>query len=99
MACLLYRKGDAHEVRGVKCIRQKFEADEIAAQLQNGWVTTPQQTLETKDLPEEVTPEPELKNVDELKNPEIRELAAELGIENSEVARIETLKKAIKDAT
>jgi hypothetical protein len=104
MACLLYKKGDTHTVRGVKCIRQKFEAHEIPAQLQNGWVTTPQKTLKTDDgqplpEPEEVTPEPEIINVGELKNPEIRELAAELGIENAEIARIETLKKAIIDAT
>lgn len=42
MACRLYRKGDTHEVRGIKCEAQKFEAHEVPVQLKNGWFTTPQ---------------------------------------------------------
>lgn len=49
MACLLYRKGDEHTVRGVKCLRQKFEAHEIATQLKNGWFTTPGGAYEKKN--------------------------------------------------
>ena len=82
----LYRKGDAHIVRGVKCERKVFHVDELEMRLDEGWVKSP-----TDPLGEAHTTK--LKE-----NQMIREAAKRSGIESWETARIATLKAELEDA-
>lgn len=41
MAVMLYKKGDSHEIRGVKCEMQKFSVSSLESALASGWVTDP----------------------------------------------------------
>ena len=83
MAIQLYKAGDTHEVRGVKCEVGNFDIGELDTQLKNGWVANEQDLIE-ESTAEEVNP--------------VRQAAKEKGIEGWETKRLNTLQAAIDAA-
>ena len=45
----LYRKGNTHVIRGVKCEMGRFETKRLQGCLNSGWVTNPQDLLEVEE--------------------------------------------------
>ena len=52
----LYRKGNTHVIRGVKCEMGRFETKRLQGCLNSGWVTNPQDLLEVEEVVEVVEP-------------------------------------------
>ena len=50
----LYRKGNTHVIRGVKCEMGRFETKRLQGCLNSGWVTNPQDLLEVEEVVEVV---------------------------------------------
>jgi len=50
----LYRKGNTHVIRGVKCEMGRFETKRLQGCLNSGWVTNPQDLLEVEKVVEVV---------------------------------------------
>lgn len=46
MAILLYKKGEEHEVRGIKCTIGRFPVKQLQNCLDAGWKQTPEETQE-----------------------------------------------------
>ena len=49
MAVMLYKKGDKHEIRGIKCEMKRFPIAHMHTALKAGFVTDPKQ-LEPKKV-------------------------------------------------
>ncbi len=47
MAVILYKRGDTHEVRGIKCEAKRFSVNSLKSALSQGWVTRPEDTVAT----------------------------------------------------
>ena len=88
---MLYREGNALQIRGIACDYTKTKPKELSQRLAEGW------RLSVDELYPEPEPEPELEDIFEvvdvqLSNKEIREKAEAAGIEDFATARINTLK-------
>ena len=86
---MLYREGNALQIRGIACDYIKTKPKELSQRLAEGW------RLSVDELYPE--PEPEDEDIFEvvdvqLSNKEIREKAEAAGIEDFATARINTLK-------
>jgi len=49
MGIALYKPGDTHEIRGVKCTMEVFEIWQLDSCLKDGWKKNPQDTLEVEN--------------------------------------------------
>jgi len=49
---MLYRKGNTHVIRGVKCDIGRFENSRLQAFLNIGWVIDPQELVEVEEVVE-----------------------------------------------
>ena len=103
MVCILYKEGNTHTNRGVKCEAGRFPVNRVKALLEAGWVTDPRTLYGENDVSEEKEPEAEIKttvqNTDEAskaKSPkEIRAAAKEAGILGYAKLRITTLREKL----
>lgn len=85
MKIALYRAGDTHTVRGIKCEVCRCEFLVMEDRLKEGWVKDPKElcaVAEAEDKPEETEP----KQIDP-----IRQAAKDAGIDGWEKKRIKTL--------
>ena len=51
MAVMLYKKGDKHEIRGVKCEMKRFPIAHMQTALKAGFVTDPKELIQKKAKP------------------------------------------------
>ena len=59
MSTLVYRDGDTHTVRGVKCEQERIEPADVRRYLQAGWRLTPAAVVDAVVvLPEEIVVDP-----------------------------------------
>ena len=106
MGVVLYREGNTHVNRGIKCEACVFPVDRMQANLNAGWVTDPRKLYEvnnaiSEDEQVESQESSEASNQEEgneisdkkvLSSKEVREHAKLAGVENWDTARIKTLK-------
>jgi len=85
MAIQLYKAGDTHEVRGIKCEVRNFTNQEYGYWLENGWY------LDPKDIPLESVEEAKEEVEEEKELHPVRLAAKDAGIDGYEKKRIKTL--------
>ncbi len=90
MAIQLYKAGDSHEVRGIKCEVANFKPAELEARLAEGWAKSPED-IGNGDKQEEIKEAEEELFEEEIDPAEVRERAKVAGIEGWEKKRIKTL--------
>ena len=90
MSVALYREGDTHTVRGVRCEMTRCDHNEVQAHLDAGW----SYSVPGEDAPEEDSGDTEIEG---LSLPALRELAREAGIENCERLKTAGLRKALNE--
>jgi hypothetical protein len=111
MACILYKEGNSHTNRGVKCEAGRFPVNRVKALLEAGWVTDPRQLYEVEDAisedEQDQTESSESSEVQDqakgdqipdqkvLSSKEVREQAKLAGVEGWDTARIKTLKEKL----
>ena len=99
MAIQLYREGDTHEIKGIKCELSNFPIHQLDARLKEGWVKSPEDISNGKNDNEKDSEEKESEKIrtSEKGAPDIRALAKEAGIEGWDTKRIKTLEAALND--
>lgn len=79
----LYKDGDSHTVRGVKCQLKQFEVGQLKSAILNGWRITPEKLVVDTN------------QSGKLSAKEVREAAKKAGIEDWKKGKIADLKKAL----
>jgi len=82
----LYKTGDTHEVKGVKCVVGRFHNKELEAKLSDGWKKSPEETVKKVSAA--------VKEV-MLTNDQVRDRAKSAGLEDWETGRIQNLAKKL----
>lgn len=83
MGCVVYKQGDTHNVKGVKCELKVVTIGQFKEYLSDGWFASPEEAYADKN------------DSGKLSNEEIRMAAKEKGLDNWEKGRIKTLKEAL----
>lgn len=81
MGVVLYRKGNTHTNRGIKCEACVFPVDRMQANLNAGWVTDPRELV---DEGEEIRNMAKLAGIRNWKTAKIETLKEKLGYEQSQ---------------
>ena len=87
MKIALYKAGDTHEVRGIKCEVIRCEFRQLDDKLKLGYVKDPSELYATEEVTEVIEPVVE---VEKKLNP-VRQAAKDAGIEGWDMKRIKTL--------
>lgn len=106
MSIVLYKEGNTHNVRGIRCITQKFEGHvDFEVLERNGWVKSPEMispdTRGSDKISPEIDSEGSNRHVEaktqkeEYSDEAIRQIAKNAGIENYGRKWIRTLKKEL----
>ena len=88
----LYKKGNTHTVRGIKCEVCNFNLNELEHRLKEGWVKDPSElVIEKEEGP--IKEHVELKKTDP--DHPVRQEAKEKGIEGWDTKQLKTLEKEL----
>lgn len=104
MSIVLYRKGDTHTVKGIRCELKKIDPEYFSGVPESGWF------LSVRDINKAVEPEraetdvqakektipKDIKTIDGMDNDEIRIAAKLADMADYKTARIRTLKNRLK---
>ena len=90
MTIALYKSGDTHTVRGIKCEIIRCEFLQMEDRLKEGYVKDPSELESTEEVTEVIEPVEEIKEVEKTYDP-IRLKSKDAGIDGWETKRIKTL--------
>lgn len=96
MAVILYREGNTHTNRGIKCEARVFPVERMQAHLDDGWVLDPVELVTVLSEPvADFEGDIDDGMWEEWTLEELRKKAKEAGFQKWETARTKTLKKVL----